>query len=97
MEINAFSAEQWEDAARLGCPGRSAEECRTEWAHRLRPSLSLGPWTPEEDARLLRLHRKHGMHEVGCAGIEVRALACYELSFHAWHPYLEQPSLWLDP
>ncbi|KAK9846507.1 hypothetical protein WJX81_005627 [Elliptochloris bilobata] len=58
-EVSAFSAEQWERAASIRLLGRSGAECAAQWAHRLRPGTNLGAWTPDEDARLLRLAELH--------------------------------------
>jgi hypothetical protein len=35
-------------------PGRSARQCRDRWTNYLAPTLSLDPWTPEEDALIIR-------------------------------------------
>lgn len=63
-EIFAFGDEQWERAAQLRVPGRSGVECRAQWANRLRPGINLGPWTKEEDARLLQLAEQHKRADV---------------------------------
>ncbi len=63
-EVDAFEKEEWEEIARLGSSGHSGHECSMQWAHRLRPSLNLGPWSPEEDAELVKLQAQHGMHSV---------------------------------
>jgi len=39
---------------------RNIKQCRERWENFLDPSLRLGPWTPEEDACLLRLHGEFG-------------------------------------
>ena len=63
-EVDALGTEEWEEIARLGSNGRSGHECSMQWAHRLRPSLNLGPWSAEEDAKLVELQAQHGMHSV---------------------------------
>ncbi len=63
-EVDAFGPEQWEEVARLGSSGRSGHECATQWGHRLRPSLNLSPWSQQEDAKLVKLQARHGMHRV---------------------------------
>ena len=58
-EVDAFGDEQWERVARTGLPGRSSTECAAQWATRLRPGTYLGDWTPDEDARLTQLAKRH--------------------------------------
>mmetsp|Transcript_6125 Transcript_6125/g.7048 ORF Transcript_6125/g.7048 Transcript_6125/m.7048 type:complete len:641 (-) Transcript_6125:1264-3186(-) len=38
-----------------GMPGRSQEQCINRWNKVLKPGLRKGTWTPEEDARLIKL------------------------------------------
>ena len=64
--MDAFSDARWEEVAKSGTPGRSREECAKEWARALRPSSQRGPWTEQEDRRLLQLCRRHGLHAVRC-------------------------------
>ena len=40
--------------------GRNAKQCRERWFLNLDPSINRGPWTPEEDRRLLELSRQCG-------------------------------------
>lgn len=63
-DVDAFGMEEWEEIARLGSSGRSGHECSMQWAHQLLPSLNLGPWSAEEDAKLVKLQAQHGMHSV---------------------------------
>jgi hypothetical protein len=41
-------------------PGRTAKQCRERWSLNLDPDINRGPWTPEEDERLLLLHSRLG-------------------------------------
>lgn len=40
--------------------GRSAKQCRDRYRLKLDPNINHGPWTPEEDERLLELHNEMG-------------------------------------
>jgi Myb-like DNA-binding domain len=39
---------------------RSGKQCRERWYQNLRPGLTKGNWTAEEDALVKDLHEKHG-------------------------------------
>jgi hypothetical protein len=41
-------------------PGRSDVQCLHRWQKVLKPGLIKGPWTPEEDATVIRLVKIHG-------------------------------------
>jgi hypothetical protein len=41
-------------------PGRIGKQCRERWFNALDPAMNRGPWTPEEDSRLIELHAQHG-------------------------------------
>ena len=41
-------------------PGRNARQCRERWNHYLSPDVENGPWTPEDDQRLLQLYTTIG-------------------------------------
>lgn len=41
-------------------PGRNAKQCRERWFLNLDPSINRGPWTAEEDERLLKLAAQCG-------------------------------------
>ncbi|KAI9632890.1 Homeodomain-like protein, partial [Dioszegia hungarica] len=56
LEVGA----QWKEMA-LRVPGRTDEQVAKRWRDVLSPDLVLdAPWTPEEDALLLRLFKEHG-------------------------------------
>lgn len=45
-------------AAQLGT--RSGKQCRERWLNHLNPDIKKGPWSQEEDATLISLHRQLG-------------------------------------
>lgn len=51
-----------EDWMTISClmPGRNPRQCRERWRHYLSPAVSLAPFTPHEDARLLRKYAELG-------------------------------------
>jgi Myb-like DNA-binding domain len=40
--------------------GRSDQQCMNRWQKALRPEVTKGPWTEEEDHKVVELVRKHG-------------------------------------
>ena len=40
--------------------GRSDQQCMYRWQKSLRPDVTKGPWTEEEDVKVVELVRKHG-------------------------------------
>ena len=63
--IDGFDSAGWEEIAKIGPAGRSAEECWKQWTHQLRPSLNKADWTAGEDASLLEHVNRLGTHSVG--------------------------------
>jgi len=49
----------WSEVAEQ-VPGRSAKQCRERWCFNLDPSINRDPWTPAEDAKLLKLQQEQG-------------------------------------
>ena len=41
-------------------PGRTAKQCRERWRCNLDPTIDKSPWTPEEDAEILRYQKEMG-------------------------------------
>lgn len=41
-------------------PGRSGKSCRLRWCNQLSPQVEHRPFTPEEDATIIRAHAQHG-------------------------------------
>lgn len=57
--VNDFQGKSWKKiASRL--PGRTDVQCLHRWQKVLKPGLIKGPWTPEEDAKVIRLVKLHG-------------------------------------
>lgn len=56
---DAGSTVNWNEIA-SGMPGRDAKRCPSHWIDVLYPSMKKGPWSPEEERLLARLHRQLG-------------------------------------
>lgn len=57
--VSDFGGKSWKKiASRL--PGRTDVQCLHRWQKVLKPGLIKGPWTPEEDAKVIRLVKLHG-------------------------------------
>ncbi len=57
--VSDFGGKSWKKiASRL--PGRTDVQCLHRWQKVLKPGLIKGPWTPEEDAKVVRLVKLHG-------------------------------------
>jgi hypothetical protein len=41
-------------------PGRIGKQCRERWINHLDPRVNKSPWTPEEDAAIMRLRSQFG-------------------------------------
>lgn len=52
---------KWSEIA-CKIPGRIGKQCRDRWYNQLNPEISKLPWTQEEDAKLISLHKKYGNH-----------------------------------
>lgn len=52
-------AKNWKKIAQA-LPGRSDVQCLHRWQKVLKPGLIKGPWTPEEDAKVVSLVEKYG-------------------------------------
>jgi hypothetical protein len=57
VETNGCQA--WTKLAKM-LPGRIGKQCRERWLNHLDPQIFRGPWTTEEDQRLLVLHEQYG-------------------------------------
>jgi len=54
-----YGGKSWKKiAGRL--PGRTDVQCLHRWQKVLKPGLIKGPWTPEEDAKVIKLVKIHG-------------------------------------
>ena len=57
--VTDFGGKSWKKiASRLS--GRTDVQCLHRWQKVLKPGLIKGPWTPEEDAKVIRLVKLHG-------------------------------------
>eukprot|EP00934_Nitzschia_sp_Nitz4_P007471 Nitzschia sp. Nitz4//scaffold315_size20666//16608//18155//NITZ4_008644-RA/size20666-processed-gene-0.6-mRNA-1//-1//CDS//3329547495//7461//frame0 len=57
--VEDFQGKSWKKiASRLS--GRTDVQCLHRWQKVLKPGLIKGPWTPEEDAKVIRLVKLHG-------------------------------------
>jgi len=57
--IKEEGAHNWSKiASRLG--GRIGKQCRERWHNHLDPTINKGPWTPEEEAKIHKLHAEFG-------------------------------------
>ncbi|KAL6003335.1 hypothetical protein ACLOJK_023558 [Asimina triloba] len=57
--IEHHGARNW-SLISAGIPGRSGKSCRLRWCNQLSPSVHHRPFTPEEDAAIIKAHAKHG-------------------------------------
>jgi Myb-like DNA-binding domain len=72
-------------------PGRKESTCQRRWNKVLKPSLVKGPWTSDEDARLVSLIHKHGAKRWSVTAQEMpgrSSKACRE----RWNNHLMNPS-----
>ncbi|KAK9116161.1 hypothetical protein Sjap_015108 [Stephania japonica] len=59
VSVTLFGAKAWNKIAQF-VPGRTQVQCRERWLNVLDPSLNLGEWTGEEDAKLKEAITKYG-------------------------------------
>jgi hypothetical protein len=57
--VQTNGRKSWTKLADL-LPGRIGKQCRERWMNHLDPAISRGPWTREEDHRLMVLHKEYG-------------------------------------
>jgi hypothetical protein len=57
--VRTHGCGDWSKLSEL-LPGRIGKQCRERWRNHLDPTLTHTPWTPQEDATLIELHRRHG-------------------------------------
>ncbi|TVU02007.1 hypothetical protein EJB05_52542, partial [Eragrostis curvula] len=57
--VERHGARNWTAIGR-GIPGRSGKSCRLRWCNQLSPQVERRPFTPEEDAAILRAHARLG-------------------------------------
>ncbi|XXG65530.1 hypothetical protein AAC387_Pa05g3209 [Persea americana] len=59
ISVMLFGPKLWNKIAKF-IPGRTQVQCRERWFNTLDPSLNLGPWSEEEDAKLKAEITEHG-------------------------------------
>jgi hypothetical protein len=65
--VTTYGQDDWSSIARqMG--NRNVRQCRERWCNYLAPSVVNGPWTPEEDARLVRQFKELGPKWKAIAG-----------------------------
>lgn len=57
--VEDFGGKSWKKIA-LRLAGRTDVQCLHRWQKVLKPGLIKGPWTPDEDAKVIRLVKLHG-------------------------------------
>lgn len=58
--VDEHGTKNWEKVSKTLGTGRSEEECTLRWHRAIKPSLVKGPWTDEEDKRLMDLVKEYG-------------------------------------
>jgi hypothetical protein len=57
--VQTYGCKSWTKLAKL-LPGRIGKQCRERWLNHLNPTISRGPWKPDEDELLMQLHKEFG-------------------------------------
>ena len=57
--VEKFGGKNWKEISR-SMRGRTAVQCRHRWSKIIQVDQVKGPWTPEEDAALIRLVQQYG-------------------------------------
>lgn len=84
-------------ASRL--PGRSDVQCLHRWQKVLKPGLVKGPWTPEEDATVVRLVNIHGNKKWSFIARQLKGRLgkqCRERWYNHLNPDINKGE-WTDP
>ncbi|EAX89221.1 Myb-like DNA-binding domain containing protein [Trichomonas vaginalis G3] len=66
--VKQKGTKSWTKLAEL-LPGRIGKQCRERWINHLDPDINRGPWSPEEDLRLMELHSQFGNKWVKIASL----------------------------
>eukprot|EP00727_Mastigamoeba_balamuthi_P014318 m51a1_g9510 hypothetical protein (1845) ;mRNA; f:691990-699199 len=90
--VNRFGEKSWQQVASL-IPGRTGQQCLHRWTKAVRPGISRGFWTQEEDKRLIVALHVYG---VGCwvnvmRHVRTRTdVQCRERWANVSEPYLDR-------
>ncbi|KAL9270175.1 Transcription factor MYB118-like protein [Drosera capensis] len=57
--VKKFGKKKWTQVAK-SMSNRVGKQCRERWHNHLRPEIKADPWTDEEEAILVKLHKQHG-------------------------------------
>ncbi|KAG5407580.1 hypothetical protein IGI04_013699, partial [Brassica rapa subsp. trilocularis] len=57
--VEQYGPHNWNNIGQL-LSGRTGQSCRQRWCNQLAPNINKGPFTKEEEERLLEAHRIHG-------------------------------------
>ncbi|KAF2530954.1 hypothetical protein F2Q70_00033447 [Brassica cretica] len=57
--VEQYGPQNWNIIGEL-FSGRTGQSCRQRWCNQLAPNINKGPFTKEEEERLLEAHRIHG-------------------------------------
>ena len=57
--VMQHGTKSWTKLAEL-LPGRIGKQCRERWINHLDPDINRGPWTLEEDNKIIELHKQYG-------------------------------------
>ena len=64
--VEEYGEGSWDEISAL-MPGRNQRQCHDRWIYYLSPRVNTDPWTPEEDALLVKRQREIGSHWVRIA------------------------------
>ncbi len=65
-------------------PGRSDVQCLHRWQKVLKPGLIKGPWTPEEDATVIRLVKIHGQKKWSFIARQLKGRLGKQCKYYFW-------------
>jgi hypothetical protein len=83
--VGRLGTKNWEDVVRY-LPGRTARQCRDRYKNYLTDSLTIRPWTPEEDAFLIEQ-----FHQIGPKWVQIGKLLSGRSGNNVknrWHKHL---------
>ena len=86
--MTAHSARNWKKIAQ-SLPNRSDVQCLHRWQKVLRPGLVKGPWTAEEDHRLIQLVTEHGVKRWSFLAKELNSGRLGKQCRERWYNHLD--------